>query len=78
MSGLSFQTLVQYGAPLFVENKDQETPCDSAEKGEHGEIALYLESKMVFSVSRDSHETSDPCSKSRFYGCGFMIHSGCG
>ncbi|XP_064598005.1 ankyrin repeat and IBR domain-containing protein 1-like [Liolophura sinensis] len=43
------ELLVQSGCPLFVENIDQETPCDSAEKSGHGEIALYLESKMVFS-----------------------------
>jgi hypothetical protein len=43
--------LVQHGAPLFLENKENQTPCDSAEKGGHADIALYLESKMVFSVS---------------------------
>lgn len=41
------------GAPLFVENLQKETPCDCAEKTGHGEIALYLESKMVFSVSKN-------------------------
>ena len=42
---------MQAGAPLFMENKDRQTPCDCAEEGGHAEIALYLESKMVFSVS---------------------------
>lgn len=45
------QLLVAHGAPLFIENLAKETPCDCAEKSGHGEIALYLESKMVFSVS---------------------------
>jgi len=46
-----FQLLVSFGAPLFVENSAKETPCDCAEKAGHAQIALYLESKMVFSVS---------------------------
>jgi len=45
------QLLVSFGAPLFVENSAKETPCDCAEKAGHAQIALYLESKMVFSVS---------------------------
>ena len=46
-----FQLLVTRGAPLFKENGQKQTPCDCAEKNSHGNIALYLESKMVFSVS---------------------------
>ena len=46
-----FQLLVSFGAQLFVENSSKETPCDCAEKAGHAQIALYLESKMVFSVS---------------------------
>ena len=42
--------LVSFGAPLFIENSAKETPCDCAEKAGHSQIALYLESKMVFSV----------------------------
>jgi len=42
---------VSFGAPLFAENSAKETPCDNAEKAGHAQIALYLESKMVFSVS---------------------------
>jgi len=45
-----FQLLVSFGAPLFLENSGKETPCDCAEKAGHAQIALYLESKMVFSV----------------------------
>jgi len=44
---------VAHGAPLFVENLAKETPCDSAEKSGHSDIALYLESKMVFSVRNE-------------------------
>ncbi|KAK3082836.1 hypothetical protein FSP39_006705 [Pinctada imbricata] len=64
-SGLKYcvETLVQYGAPLFTENNDQETPCDSAERGGHAEIALYLESKMVFSnVGSEEEGTEDTVS----------------
>ncbi|XP_033731278.1 ankyrin repeat and IBR domain-containing protein 1-like, partial [Pecten maximus] len=43
------EMLVAHGAPLFTENKEQLTPCDSAERFAHTEIATYLESKMVFS-----------------------------
>ena len=45
------QILVQQGAPLSVENEDNWTPCESAEKSNHDKIARFLESKIVFSVS---------------------------
>ena len=48
---LCSQLLVQHGAPLFTENEDNLTPCDCADKNGNSDIALYLESKMVFSVS---------------------------
>ncbi|KAJ8319887.1 hypothetical protein KUTeg_001474 [Tegillarca granosa] len=51
--------LVQQGAPLFSENKDEQTPCDLAEKGGHSEIALYLESKMVFSSDENTDENEE-------------------
>ena len=44
-------------AALFIENKEKMTPCDCAEKNNHADIALYLESKMVFSVSRPRRES---------------------
>lgn len=44
------QTLVAHGAYLFVENAQHSTPCDLAEKYSQKDIALYLESKMIFSV----------------------------
>jgi len=47
-----FQLLVTHGASVFSENSEKEVPCDVAEKNEHSDVALYLESKMVFSVSR--------------------------
>lgn len=46
------QTLVANGAYLFVENATKLTPCDLAEKYGNKDIALYLESKMIFSVSK--------------------------
>ncbi|XP_069107789.1 uncharacterized protein [Argopecten irradians] len=54
------EMLVAHGAPLFTENKDQLTPCDSAERNSHTEIATYLESKMVFS---DNDTTEDQISE---------------
>ena len=51
--------LVQHGAPLFLENKENQTPCDSAEKGGHADIALYLESKMVFSADGPEEDEED-------------------
>ena len=44
------ELLVNHNAPLFTENVEKETPCDTAEKNGHHDIANYLESKMVFSV----------------------------
>ena len=46
-----FQLLVCHSAPLFTDNSQKQTPCDCAEKCGNENIALYLESKMVFSVS---------------------------
>ena len=45
------KSLVSHGAYLFVENQDRSTPCDLAERFGNKDIALYLESKMIFSVS---------------------------
>nr|XP_046254797.1 ankyrin repeat and IBR domain-containing protein 1-like [Scatophagus argus]XP_046254798.1 ankyrin repeat and IBR domain-containing protein 1-like [Scatophagus argus] len=41
--------LLQRDADLFAENENRETPCDCAEKQHHKELALCLESQMVFS-----------------------------
>ncbi|XP_015213489.2 ankyrin repeat and IBR domain-containing protein 1 isoform X2 [Lepisosteus oculatus] len=41
--------LVSSDADLFAENENKETPCDCAEKQHHKELALSLESQMVFS-----------------------------
>ena len=45
------EMLVAHHCPLYTENKENHTPCDSAESSGFNDIALYLESKMVFSVS---------------------------
>lgn len=34
---------------MFAENENKDTPCDCAEKQHHKELALNLESRMVFS-----------------------------
>lgn len=46
-------------APLFPENALRQTPCDSAEASGHGDIARYLESKMVFSNEDDNTDDLD-------------------
>jgi len=46
---LFFQLLVKHGGDLFAENENKDTPCDCAEKQHHKELALNLESRMVFS-----------------------------
>lgn len=49
-----FQLLVQREADLFAENENRETPCDCAEKQHHKELALCLESQMVFSLAPEA------------------------
>uniref|UniRef100_A0A8C4HVS4 Ankyrin repeat and IBR domain-containing protein 1 n=1 Tax=Dicentrarchus labrax TaxID=13489 RepID=A0A8C4HVS4_DICLA len=46
--------LVQREADLFAENENRETPCDCAEKQHHKELALCLESQMVFSLAPEA------------------------
>ncbi|GAB6029004.1 hypothetical protein CHUAL_004792 [Chamberlinius hualienensis] len=64
-SGLArcVEILVAHGSPLFLENSNNETPCDCAEKAGHDVIAVFLESKMVFSYSglraQDLQEAKD-------------------
>ncbi|KAK6165782.1 hypothetical protein SNE40_022633 [Patella caerulea] len=53
------EMLVQYGGPLFLENAENQTPCDCAEQHGHSEIALYLESKMVFSNDGEAAEEDE-------------------
>lgn len=48
------QFLVQREADLFAENESRETPCDCAEKQHHKELALCLESQMVFSLAPEA------------------------
>ncbi|KAK0145622.1 Ankyrin repeat and IBR domain-containing protein 1 [Merluccius polli] len=46
--------LVQREADLFAENENRETPCDCAEQHHHKELALSLESQMVFSLAPEA------------------------
>ncbi|XP_028926422.1 ankyrin repeat and IBR domain-containing protein 1 isoform X1 [Ornithorhynchus anatinus] len=43
------ELLVKHGGDLFAENENKDTPCDCAEKQHHTDLALNLESQMVFS-----------------------------
>uniref|UniRef100_A0A8C6NLI6 Ankyrin repeat and IBR domain-containing protein 1 n=1 Tax=Nothobranchius furzeri TaxID=105023 RepID=A0A8C6NLI6_NOTFU len=48
------ELLVQRKADLFSENENCETPCDCAEKQHHKDLALRLESQMVFSLAPEA------------------------
>ncbi len=48
------QFLVHREADLFAENENRETPCDCAEKQHHKDLALCLESQMVFSLAPEA------------------------
>ncbi|XP_072536767.1 ankyrin repeat and IBR domain-containing protein 1 isoform X2 [Salminus brasiliensis] len=48
--------LVKRTADLFAENENKETPCDCAEKQHHKELALSLESQMVFSTDPNAED----------------------
>lgn len=50
------ELLVKYDADLFAENENRDTPCDSAEKQHHKDLALNLESRMVFSRDPEAEE----------------------
>uniref|UniRef100_A0A3B4D7W6 Ankyrin repeat and IBR domain-containing protein 1 n=1 Tax=Pygocentrus nattereri TaxID=42514 RepID=A0A3B4D7W6_PYGNA len=50
------ELLVKSEADLFVENEEHQTPCDCAEKQHHKELALSLESQMVFSQDPGAQE----------------------
>lgn len=63
-SSAPFQLLIQSEADLFVEDQEKLTPCDHAERHNHTELALSLESQMVFSSSSCRHSNSDPQSES--------------
>ncbi|CAF99375.1 unnamed protein product [Tetraodon nigroviridis] len=58
------ELLIQSEADLFVEDQEKLTPCDHAERHNHTELALSLESQMVFSSSSCRHSNSDPQSES--------------
>ncbi|XP_026156130.1 ankyrin repeat and IBR domain-containing protein 1-like isoform X2 [Mastacembelus armatus] len=53
------ELLIQSEADLFVEDEDKLTPCDHAERHHHTELALSLESQMVFSSSSAQHSNTD-------------------
>lgn len=41
---------------MFAENENKDTPCDCAEKQHHKDLALNLESQMVFSRDPEAEE----------------------
>lgn len=53
------QLLIQSEADLFVEDEDKLTPCDHAERHHHTELALSLESQMVFSSASPQQSNGD-------------------
>ncbi|ERE89676.1 ankyrin repeat and IBR domain-containing protein 1 [Cricetulus griseus] len=50
------ELLVKHGGDLFAENENKDTPCDCAEKQHHKDLALSLESQMVFSRDPEAEE----------------------
>ncbi|XP_074048930.1 ankyrin repeat and IBR domain-containing protein 1 isoform X2 [Macrotis lagotis] len=50
------ELLVKHGGDLFAENENKDTPCDCAEKQHHKDLALNLESQMVFSRDPDAED----------------------
>ncbi|KAF7708437.1 ankyrin repeat and IBR domain-containing protein 1 isoform X1 [Silurus meridionalis] len=50
------ELLVKRDGDLFAENDNKETPCDCAEKQHHKELALSLESQMVFSTDPNAED----------------------
>ncbi|XP_056154424.1 ankyrin repeat and IBR domain-containing protein 1-like isoform X2 [Lampris incognitus] len=53
------ELLIQSEADLFVEDEDKLTPCDHAERQQHTELALSLESQMVFSSASTQSTNTD-------------------
>ncbi|KAM4539369.1 ankyrin repeat and IBR domain-containing protein 1-like isoform 2-T2 [Odontesthes bonariensis] len=53
------ELLIQSEADLFVEDEDKLTPCDHAERHHHTELALSLESQMVFSSASAQQSNAD-------------------
>ncbi|TKC46202.1 hypothetical protein EI555_006901, partial [Monodon monoceros] len=53
---IEFELLVKHGGDLFAENENKDTPCDCAEKQHHKDLALNLESQMVFSRDPEAEE----------------------
>ncbi|KAB0392579.1 hypothetical protein E2I00_007334 [Balaenoptera physalus] len=47
---------IKHGGDLFAENENKDTPCDCAEKQHHKDLALNLESQMVFSRDPEAEE----------------------
>ncbi|TNM92770.1 hypothetical protein fugu_018172 [Takifugu bimaculatus] len=58
------ELLIQSEADLFVEDEEKLTPCDHAERHHHTELALSLESQMVFSSSSCRQSNADTHSES--------------
>ncbi|XP_069504533.1 ankyrin repeat and IBR domain-containing protein 1 isoform X2 [Ambystoma mexicanum] len=50
------ELLVKHGGNLFAENENKDTPCDCAEKQHHKDLALNLESQMVFSRDPEAED----------------------
>ncbi|CAF1629757.1 unnamed protein product [Adineta ricciae] len=53
------ESLLNAGAALYVENREKLTPCELAEKNGHKDLAIYLESRMIFSSSCEDLEIDE-------------------
>ncbi|XP_043994420.1 ankyrin repeat and IBR domain-containing protein 1-like isoform X1 [Gambusia affinis] len=59
------ELLIQSEADLFVEDEDKLTPCDHAERHHHTDLALSLESQMVFSCASAQQSNGDAHGENR-------------
>ncbi|CAF1628062.1 unnamed protein product [Rotaria magnacalcarata] len=67
------ESLLNAGAALYVENHEKLTPCELAEKNGHKDLAIYLESKMIFSNSSEDLEIDELPLMTDDTSCGLRI-----
>ncbi|CAF1191870.1 unnamed protein product [Adineta steineri] len=67
------ENLLNAGAALYVENREKLTPCELAEKNGHKDLAIYLESRMIFSNSSEDLESDETPLTTDDASCGLRI-----
>ncbi|CAF3363782.1 unnamed protein product [Rotaria sp. Silwood1] len=67
------ESLLNAGAALYVENREKLTPCELAEKNGHKDLAIYLESRMIFSNSSEELDIDESPLMADDTSCGLRI-----